>query len=68
MSLSNSQTVSVTIEFTYEASIYPGDPDDAYEIAKLESDAMSGDVFDFVDSLVPGGLDHVRLEVKPVLS
>lgn len=68
MAIGTSQTVKVTLEFAYEAQIFPGDPEDAFEIANLEMNSISPDIFDAVHDLNLDHLGEISLTVLPVLA
>lgn len=61
---SNLQPLSVKLEFSYDAELFDGDPTDAYEIARLEKEALEdalegavlsvlGDFRSFKVSIIP---------------
>lgn len=64
--IAESQRLRVLIEFEYDAEIFEGDPDDAFEIAKLEQDLALSNPQDVLP-LILDGADITRLEVTPVL-
>lgn len=58
------QPLKVTIEFSYDAELYEGDPTDAYEIARLETLALEG-AFDSAISSVIGNPKFFRVRIQP---
>lgn len=55
----------VTITYEYEADVFPDDPDDIYEIAKLEELALTDGIFDAVERLDGYGIEF---SIKPVIN
>lgn len=64
--IGDTQRLKVRVEFEYDAEVFDGDPDDAFEIAKLEQ----GLAADNPRGVLPILLDEATvtlLEVEPVL-
>lgn len=62
----NSQKIKVSLTFEYEAPIYEGDPDDAYEIAQLEGQGLTEVLEDNIGGLYDD-FHITSLDVSPVL-
>lgn len=58
------QPLRVTMEFTFEAPVYEGDPNDAFEIARLEQENLEKIAGEFMESLFDD-VEIVKVEVKP---
>lgn len=58
------QPLRVTIEFTYDAELYEGDPTDAFAIAALELEAIQDGLEGAVDSVL-GETRAFRVRVVP---
>lgn len=58
------QPMKGTIEFTYNAPIFDGDPTDAFEIAGLEKAEIEEDIKNYLIDLV-GELKDFKLAVQP---
>lgn len=50
-------TFKATVTFTYEAEVYPGDPDDVYEILDLEKPILTDTLESVIETL--GGFETV---------
>lgn len=64
--IGDTQRLKVRLEFEYDAEVFEGDPDDAFEIAKLEQ----GITANHPRGVIPILLDEATvtlLEVEPVL-
>lgn len=61
----NFQTYEATIKLTYRSEVFPGDPDDVFELANLErpwvDQAIQGLAEEFEDGFVE------LMELKPIL-
>jgi hypothetical protein len=58
----DTQTITATVQITWEAELFPGDPDDMYEVAELEKDAL----YDALRSALGGGATIVIKKAEPV--
>lgn len=58
------QPIRLTIEVTYDALVYDGDPDDAFEIADLEKAELEDDIRWYIEDLV-SGLRDFNLTAQP---
>ena len=58
------QPLRLKIEVTYDALVYEGDPDDAFEIADLEKDEIGDEIQWYIDDLLDGVRDF-KLLVQP---
>jgi hypothetical protein len=58
------QPLRLKIEVTYDALVYEGDPDDAYEIADLEKGEIGDDIEWYLDDLLQGVRDF-KLTLQP---
>lgn len=47
--------LQATVTFTYEAEVFPGDPDDVYEIINLEKPILEDTLDNLISTL--GGFD-----------
>lgn len=56
------QTITATVEITWDAELFPDDPDDMYEVADLEKVAL----YDALRSALGSGADIVIHKVVPV--
>lgn len=43
--LGDYQKYEVTAKFTFEAEVFPEDPDDVFELARLELDSVEAEIF-----------------------
>lgn len=64
--IGNTQRLKVRLEFEYDAEVFDGDPDDAFEIAKLEQALASDNPRGVLPMLLDEGTVTL-LEVEPVL-
>lgn len=62
----DSQRLRVTLQFEYDAEIFDGDPDDAFEIAELEKNLMLDNPAGAL-SVILRNADEVTAQVEPVL-
>lgn len=58
----DSQTITATVEITWDAELFPDDPDDMYEVAELEKVAL----YDALRSALGAGADIVIKKAAPV--
>lgn len=58
------QLLSATLEFAYEAEVFEGDPTDAYELGRLEAQALESDLLAAIESVVGNTLSF-KIEIKP---
>lgn len=58
------QPIRLQIEVTYDALVYEGDPDDAFEIAALEKSEIGDEIEFYLDDLLDGVRDF-KLLVQP---
>lgn len=57
--------MKLTIEVEYSAQVFPGDPDDRYEIAELEQDDLGPKIEDYlVDLLGVTFVSTIKVEPK----
>lgn len=56
--------LQATVTFNYEAEVFPGDPDDMYEIANLEKPILENTLDGIIDSL--GGFE-TKLTLTPLI-
>jgi len=61
----NVQKYEATFTLTYTSEVFPGDPDDVFELAKLERPWIADAVQEFADDFADGQAE--LLELKPVL-
>lgn len=60
--ITNFQEYEVTLKLRYSSEVFPGDPDDVYELAELEKAAAIVDIkLAFPDSEI------IDLEISPVI-
>lgn len=45
----NYQTYKATIEITYSSEVFPGDPDDVFELANLEKPWVEDQAMSFIE-------------------
>lgn len=60
--LGNYQRYEVTVKFAFDSEVFPDDPDDIFELAKLEKTS--------VESIIKTGFDEVDIEslsVEPII-
>lgn len=62
----DSQRLKVSIQFEYDAEIFEGDPDDAFEIAELEKNLMLDNPAGAL-AVILRNADGFSTEVEPVL-
>jgi hypothetical protein len=60
--LGDYQKYEVNTKFTFEAEVFPEDPDDVYELAQLESKSVAEQL-----SIAFPELDIQELSVEPVI-
>lgn len=58
------QPIQLTIQLSYNAPIFDGDPTDAFEIADLERAEIEEDLRNYLTDLV-GELKHFKLTAQP---
>jgi hypothetical protein len=58
------QPLKVSVEFSYDAELFEGDPDDAYEIASLEQEALEDALQGAIDSIL-GDYKGFRVNISP---
>ena len=61
----NTQRLRVRMEFEYETEIFEGDPDDAFEIAKVEENFMLDNPAGAL-AVILREADDVTVKVSPV--
>lgn len=61
----NFQTYEATIKLTYQSEVFPGDPDDVYELANLERPWVDQAAQVLAEEFEDGFVE--LLELKPVL-
>lgn len=66
MIIKKGQRLKVTIEFDYEAPVYDEDPDDVYELARLEEVDLERGLPEALDYLVQE-YDRSILRVTPII-
>lgn len=59
----NYQKLRATVTFEFEAEIFPGDPNDAYQIASLEE----ADLRDFLTQSLRD-YANLRVKVQPIIT
>lgn len=60
--LGDYQKYTVLAQFTFEAEVFPEDPDDVYELAELEAKSVAEQL-----SIAFPDLDITQLDVTPVI-
>lgn len=58
------QPLYVTVKFAYDADVFEGDPDDAYDIARLENGEIEIPLQDAIEEVV-GTTRFFSVSVKP---
>lgn len=61
--LGDYQKYEVTVRYTYEAEVFPEDPDDVFELAKLEETSVATQL----SLALPDLLEIRELTVAPVI-
>lgn len=61
--IDNEQRYEVTVKLTYAAEVYPGDPDDVFELAEQEKSFIRGEL----ESVFGASGEISELSVVPVL-
>ena len=59
------QPIRVKIEFSYDADVFEGDPDDAFDIAELELGEIRESVEHYMFKAVNAELRNFKLLVQP---
>ena len=58
------QPIRISIEVTYDAPVYDGDPKDAFEIANLEKAELEETIHSYLGAVI-GELKHFKLTAQP---
>jgi hypothetical protein len=55
------QRYEATVKFSFESEVFPGDPDDVFELAELEKDS--------IESIIRASFDNIEIgsiKVEPI--
>lgn len=58
------QPIRLTIQVSYDAPVYEGDPEDAFEIAALEQGELEETIHSYLGAVI-GELKHFKLTAQP---
>lgn len=58
------QPIRIKLQLSYDASVYEGDPQDAFDIADLEKGEMEEELTNYLTNLL-GDLKDFKLIVQP---